>query len=313
MPAGYAWRSFPFGPWTSTAPGVWSRTLTVTPLGIAMGFLPIRDISDSLPDVAEHFAADASLRGCAARHHPSRRRQDAGAEPAEDFGDVLLAEIDAAPRSADALDAGDEPLAVRTVLQEQPQRPGLHASLGRRLVQELEALNVSFILEDARDLHLHARRGHVDTRVLGAHGVPNTGQHVCDRVCHSSLLVTRGSLLVARPNSRSPAALGHSGDVTLERQLPEAQPAQGEFPHVAARAPAEAAAIAQPDPELGFLLLFRDFGGSGHRVLSTLAPCSRYEARNGIPINCNSFRASWSVRAVVTTETFMPRALSTFM
>jgi hypothetical protein len=38
-----------------------------------------------------------------------------------------------------------------------------------------------------------------------------------------------------------------------------------------------------------------------------------YEARNGIPINCNSFRASSSVFAVVTTDTFMPRALSTFM
>src|SRR2546423_2340655 len=38
-----------------------------------------------------------------------------------------------------------------------------------------------------------------------------------------------------------------------------------------------------------------------------------YEARNGIPINWRSFRASSSVFAVVTTDTFMPRALSTFM
>src|SRR6516164_8235305 len=120
MPAGYAWRSLPFGPWISTAPGVWSRTLTVTPLGIAMGFLPIRDIAASLPDVAEHFAAHARFRGRAPRHHPSRRRQDAGAEATEDFGHVLLAEVDAAPWPADALDAGDEPLTMRTVLQEQP-------------------------------------------------------------------------------------------------------------------------------------------------------------------------------------------------
>ena len=33
--------------------------------------------------------------------------------------------------------------------------------------------------------------------------------------------------------------------------------------------------------------------------------------RNGIPISCSSRRASSSVRAVVTTEMFMPRALST--
>ena len=32
-----------------------------------------------------------------------------------------------------------------------------------------------------------------------------------------------------------------------------------------------------------------------------------------MPMNCSSFRASSSVFAVVTTETFMPRALSTFM
>ena len=69
------------------------RTLTVTPFGIVMGFLPIRDIvqlqlslgprrraSIVLPDVAEHFAADARLHGGAAGHDAARRRQDAGAE-----------------------------------------------------------------------------------------------------------------------------------------------------------------------------------------------------------------------------------------
>ena len=34
---------------------------------------------------------------------------------------------------------------------------------------------------------------------------------------------------------------------------------------------------------------------------------------NGMPMNCRSFRASSSVFAVVTNDTFMPRALSTFM
>src|SRR5919201_6765374 len=52
------------------------------------------------------------------------------------------------------------------------------------------------------------------------------------------------------------------------------------------------------------------------RTARVFAPqlCSHaYEARNGMPTNCNSFRASSSVFAVVTTDTFMPRALSTFM
>lgn len=36
-------------------------------------------------------------------------------------------------------------------------------------------------------------------------------------------------------------------------------------------------------------------------------------ALNGMPINWSSFLASSSVRAVVTTDTFRPRGLSTFM
>jgi hypothetical protein len=35
-------------------------------------------------------------------------------------------------------------------------------------------------------------------------------------------------------------------------------------------------------------------------------------ARNGMPINWSSRLASWSVFAVVQTDTFMPLALSTF-
>ena len=44
-----------------------------------------------------------------------------------------------------------------------------------------------------------------------------------------------------------------------------------------------------------------------------LLPTAYWLVRNGIPINWRSFRASSSVRALVTTDTFMPRALSTFM
>jgi hypothetical protein len=40
---------------------------------------------------------------------------------------------------------------------------------------------------------------------------------------------------------------------------------------------------------------------------------SGYAVLNGIPSSCSSFRDSSSVFAVVTTEMFIPRALSTFM
>ena len=139
MPAGNAWRSLPFGPCTSTAPSTHldgdalrnrDRFLTdsrhvLILVGFSSGLrLPaeLEPELELLPDVAEHFAADAGLDGFAAGHHAARRRQDAGAEPRQHFRHVVAAEVDAAAGTADALDAGDELLAVRAVLQEQPQR-----------------------------------------------------------------------------------------------------------------------------------------------------------------------------------------------
>src|SRR4030095_12056342 len=178
MPAGCAWRSWPFGPFTSTA---LSTTLTVTPFGIVIGFFRIRDIS--LPDVTEDFAADAGLHRRAPGHHAARGRQDARAEPGEHFRHVLLAEIHAPSRTADPWAAGDQPLPVRPVLEEQPQRLGLRRRAGR-VLEQLEALDVTLVLEDAGDLGLQARRRHVNARLLGGHRVPDPREHVCDRVCH---------------------------------------------------------------------------------------------------------------------------------
>src|SRR4051812_7921198 len=117
IPGGVAWRILPFGPCTSSAP---STTLTVTPFGSVIGFFPIRDMVSSLPNVAEHFAAHTGFDGGLARHHAARRRQDAGAEAREHFRHVVAAEVDAAAGTADALDARDEALAMRAVLEEQP-------------------------------------------------------------------------------------------------------------------------------------------------------------------------------------------------
>src|SRR5580765_460361 len=109
----------------------------------------------------------------------------------------------------------------------------------------------------------------------------------------------------------SPTTLGYSRDVALERQLAEAQPAQRELPHVGARTAAQMAAVAQANLELRLLLFFGDLRGGCH---NSSAPSQLLSAaRNGMPTNCNSFRASSSVFADVTTHTFMPRALSTFM
>jgi hypothetical protein len=58
-----------------------------------------------LPNVTEHFAADAGLDRLAPRHHPTRSGQDAGAQARQHIGDVVAAEVDAAAGTADALDA----------------------------------------------------------------------------------------------------------------------------------------------------------------------------------------------------------------
>jgi len=48
-------------------------------------------------------------------------------------------------------------------------------------------------------------------------------------------------------------------------------------------------------------------------VVAMLCLLLRYAFLKGIPRSCSSLRDSSSVFAVVTTEMFMPRALSTFM
>ena len=54
------------------------------------------------------------------------------------------------------------------------------------VVDELEALDVAFVLKDPRDVGLQPRRRHIDARVLGGHGVADPREHVGNRICHIS-------------------------------------------------------------------------------------------------------------------------------
>src|SRR6266542_3770556 len=60
--------------------------------------------------------------------------------------------------------------------------------------------------------------------------------------------------LVNHQFTNLPTTLCYPCDVALERQLAKAQAAQRKLPHVGARAPAQVAAVAQPDLELRCLL-----------------------------------------------------------
>ena len=66
------------------------------------------------------------------------------------------------------------------------------------------------------------------------------------------------------PEGELPAALRHTRDVAVERQLAEAEAAQRELAHVGARTPAPAAPVAVPNFELQGLALTRFLRGSGH-------------------------------------------------
>src|SRR3546814_1812322 len=102
MPGGRAWRICPLGPFTSTT---LPSTLMVTPLGIAIGFFPIRDIvvtyqravrgstdASRSPHVTENLSAHSGPLRRTAAHHAARGRQDADAESSQDRRHGVAAE-----------------------------------------------------------------------------------------------------------------------------------------------------------------------------------------------------------------------------
>src|SRR5438552_5085950 len=101
--------SWPLGPCTVT---VWPSRVTVTPAGIAMGFLPIRDIS---VHPAEDFAADVGVARGVVGHHALGRRQDRDAQAVLDRLEVLDRGIDAPAGLGDAADLGDHRFAVEVL------------------------------------------------------------------------------------------------------------------------------------------------------------------------------------------------------
>ena len=117
--------------------------------------------------------------------------------------------------------------------------------LGRFLVDELEALDVALVFENAGDLDLELRGGHIDSGMLRNDGIPKAREHIGNRVCHVSSLsrsqlalsrLARGLLTSGSLYSALPAALRHARDVALQRQLAEAEAAQRELAQVRARA-----------------------------------------------------------------------------
>src|SRR3954452_3119639 len=96
--------------------------------------------------------------------------------------------------------------------------------------------------------------------------VTDPRQHICDGVGHRHVCLPP-----------LPAALGHAGDLTLQRELAETDAAQREVADVAARPAAELAAVALP-----YLKLVRTVGANDHRNLGhRFSPYTRFS--KGIP------------------------------
>src|SRR5262245_11511732 len=177
------WVRVPLGPLTvTTLPSIW----TSTPAGTGTGSLPMRDIAVSppglsSPDVGEDFPTHALLVGLTVGEQPLAGRDDRDAEAAEHLREAGVLGVDAQTGLADPADAGDRALAVAAVLEGDGQ--GL---LDLTLLRVLhgERRDVALLLEDLRDALLDLAVRHRHGVVEGLVGVPQTGQHVCDRVGH---------------------------------------------------------------------------------------------------------------------------------
>src|SRR5262249_33945860 len=171
--AGMAWLSLPLGPSARTVP---SLTCTFTPWGIGMGFLPIRDMSGSLPDVREHFAANLLLAGLAIGHHALRRGHERDPHAGEDRRNLVVGHVNAPARCRDTHQPGDHLLVARAVFEVHAQRVLL------AVLEHAEVLDETLLLEQLRDADLELAGGDVALLVLGAAGVADAREEVGDRI-----------------------------------------------------------------------------------------------------------------------------------
>src|SRR5215213_3691425 len=221
-------------------PSIW----TSTPEGTVIGSLPMRDIATSLlvglwsPDVGEDFSAHALLVCLTVGQQSLAGRDDRDAQTTEHLWQAGVLGVHPQARLADAADAGDRALPVTPVLERDGERL---RDTALWVVGHVERRDVALGLEDLGDAGLQLAVGHRHRVVVRLVGVAQTGQHVCDRICHR-----HGGVVLSRcgfPASRSPgpaafvwvwtpelpAGLRDAGQLAAVGHLPQADPAQAEL------------------------------------------------------------------------------------
>src|SRR5947209_6825840 len=173
------WRRVPLGPFTVT---FWPSMVMSTPDGTGTGSFPIRLMVVVLsPDVGENFSAYSALGCLTVGEQAVGRRDDRDAQAAEDAGHAGGLRVDAQAGLGHPPHAGDAALAVRAVLEVDGQHA---ADLALGSIGDLEAGDVTLLLEDLGDVPLELGVRHLDGVVERRVGVADTGEHVRDGVGH---------------------------------------------------------------------------------------------------------------------------------
>src|SRR6185437_9970303 len=233
-----------FGPSTET---FWPFTSTLTFGGITIGCFPIRDITNSLPDIAEQFSAEIFLPGRCARHHAFRRRNHRDSQAAAHARDVGRADVMAQTGPADAFDAFNHAL-LALILE--LKLDGLE-----RLAGHGDFRDIAFLLQDVRDALLHFGVRNFHGREQRALRIADPGQHVRNRVNHILFVLVLALVIVldsitktrrrTRTNQSLPARLRHTRNQSVQRGFAERQSGTTELPPITASASAERAAVDQ--------------------------------------------------------------------
>src|SRR6267143_1301119 len=182
IPPGSAVSNFPLGPCTAT---VSPSILTVTPLGIGIGFFPIRDIRSALapglvarplPDFAQQFAAYAFAARLSSRHHAPRRGKDVDPHASKHAGNLCAAHIDAASRPRYPLGLRNGSLIVSAILQVKPDH------LMTIFLSRFEVGDEPLFLQDAGNLQLQPGGRDIYFLMPGVERIAHPRKHVCDRI-----------------------------------------------------------------------------------------------------------------------------------